>query len=437
MQIFDINNTALTHETKLRNANFFIFAKTALIEPFTLPASIDTIGDRLFGVRSWTATSVSEFMSEEKQKVEAVRAAFAEEIQKFDASYFGSVKVDAAVALAELNTIRIRHTGKKSALAAAKGLVGKVAPEERGEFGQFVQSVGKEINEKLDASEATLKKLIEDAKTERERLDVTIPGRRPATGHLHPLTLLRQRIEDIFVSMGYAIEDDREIETDHYNFDALNIPDGHPARESQDTFYTTDGFALRSQTSTVQIRAMERRGVPIRIIAPGKVFRRDTPDMTHVPMFHQIEGLCVDKGITMAHLKGTVTEWLKRLFGEDTITRFRPSYFPFTEPSAEFDFSCFKCHGSGTVVSGQRSVVSKDQEPITERCRPCKGSGWIELGGSGMVHPNVLKNVGVDPTVYSGFAFGFGLERMAALMYSIDDIRHMFDNDVRFLEQFR
>ncbi len=168
---------------------------------------------------------------------------------------------------------------------------------------------------------------------------------------------------------------------------------------------------------------MERRGVPIRIIAPGKVFRRDTPDMTHVPMFHQIEGLCVDKGITMAHLKGTINEWVKRMFGEDTITRMRPSYFPFTEPSAEFDYSCFKCHGSGQYGG--------------DRCRPCKGSGWIELGGSGMVHPNVLRGVGVDPTVYSGFAFGFGLERMCALMYSLDDIRLMFDNDVRFLEQFR
>jgi phenylalanyl-tRNA synthetase alpha chain len=223
--------------------------------------------------------------------------------------------------------------------------------------------------------------------------------------------------------MGYAIEDDREIETDYYNFDALNIPEGHPARESQDTFYTTDGFALRSQTSTVQIRAMERRGVPIRIIAPGKVFRRDTPDMTHVPMFHQIEGLCVDRGITMAHLKGTVAEWLRRLFGKDTRIRFRPSYFPFTEPSAEFDFSCFKCSGTGTFEGA--------------RCRPCKGSGWIELGGSGMVHPNVLRACNVDPTVYSGFAFGFGLERMCALMYSLDDIRLMFENDVRFLEQFR
>src|SRR5690606_38726121 len=226
----------------------------------------------------------------------------------------------------------------KSELAQSKKLIGKVNAEERGTFGQYVQAVEYEITTRLEAVESRLTDFISKARIERDRLDVTIPGRRPRTGHLHPITLLRQKIEDIFVSMGYAIEDDREIETDHYNFDALNIPEGHPARESQDTFYTTDGFALRSQTSTVQIRAMERRGVPIRIIAPGKVFRRDTPDMTHVPMFHQIEGLCVDKGITMAHLKGTVTEWLKRLFGENTVTRFRPSYFPFTEPSAEFDF---------------------------------------------------------------------------------------------------
>ncbi|HMM79284.1 MAG TPA: phenylalanine--tRNA ligase subunit alpha [Pyrinomonadaceae bacterium] len=359
-------------------------------------------------------------MIEEKETVEAAKAAFDGEFEKF---VDPGVNGDAAARLSELVALRVRHTGKKSALAESKKLIGKVAPEVRGEFGQLVQSVERSIVERLDAAEASLKAAVSEAKTEAERIDVTLPGRRIKRGTLHPITIVRRRIEEIFVSMGYSIEDDREIETDYYNFDALNIPEGHPARESQDTFYTTDGFALRSQTSTVQIRAMERRGVPIRIIAPGKVFRRDTPDMTHVPMFHQIEGLCVDKGITMAHLKGTVTEWLKRLFGEDTITRFRPSYFPFTEPSAEFDFSCFKCHGTGKLEG--------------ERCRPCKGSGWIELGGSGMVHPNVLKAVGVDPTVYSGFAFGFGLERMAALMYSIDDIRHLFDNDLRFLEQFR
>lgn len=330
---------------------------------------------------------------------------------------------DAETKLRDLNELKVRLTGKKSDLSGLKKVIGSIAAENRAAFAQAVQSLEREVNSKLESAEAQLTSRVADLRTELERLDVTIPGRRPRTGHLHPITILRQKIEDIFVSMGYAIEDDREIETDYYNFDALNIPENHPARESQDTFYTTEGFALRSQTSTVQIRAMERRGVPIRIIAPGKVFRRDTPDMTHVPMFHQIEGLCVDKGITMAHLKGTVTEWLKRLFGEDTVTRFRPSYFPFTEPSAEFDFSCFKCRGTGKFEG--------------DRCRPCKGSGWIELGGSGMVHPNVLRACGVDPTVYSGFAFGFGLERMTAMMYSIDDIRHMFENDVRFLEQFR
>jgi len=363
-------------------------------------------------------------MSEARDNVEEVRTAFVHEFARFaDLSLNGIGLSDAETLLREVGEVKIRHTGKKSAIAGTMKLIGKVPPEERGEFGQLVQSVEKQISSSIEAAESKLREFISKARIERERLDVTLPGRRPRTGHLHPITILRQKIEDIFVSMGYAIEDDREIETDYYNFDALNIPEGHPARESQDTFYTTEGFALRSQTSTVQIRAMERRGVPLRILAPGKVFRRDTPDMTHTPMFHQLEGLCVDKGITMAHLKGTVTEWLKRLFGEDTVTRFRPSYFPFTEPSAEFDFSCFKCHGTG-IFEG-------------ERCRPCKGSGWIELGGSGMVHPNVLKACGVGPTVYSGFAFGFGLERMTALMYSIDDIRHMFENDVRFLEQFR
>lgn len=330
---------------------------------------------------------------------------------------------DAEDRMREVNDLRVELTGKKSKVAAFKKEIGKLSDDTKKSFAQAVQNVESKIRETLEKADAKLSRRINELKTERERLDVTIPGHRPSVGHMHPINIVRQKIEDIFVSMGYHIEDDREIETDYYNFDALNIPEDHPARESQDTFYTTTGLALRSQTSTVQIRAMERRGVPIRILAPGKVFRRDTPDMTHVPMFHQLEGLCVDKGITMAHLKGTVTEWLRRLFGEDTKTRFRPSYFPFTEPSAEFDFSCFKCHGTGRIHG--------------ERCRPCKGSGWIELGGSGMVHPNVLRAVNVDPTEYSGFAFGFGLDRMAALMYEIDDIRHLFENDVRFLEQFK
>lgn len=390
-------------------------------------------------------------MDEHKHHVEGIREAFRAKFERFAnlRSSASDLKLATAVSLSkELAEFKTRHTGKKSEIAEAKKLIGRVDPEERGRFGQLVQSVEREITEAIDDVESRLNEYISAAQTERERVDVTLPGRRPRGGHLHPITLVRERIEDIFVSMGYAIEDDREIETDHYNFDALNIPEGHPARESQDTFYTTDGFALRSQTSTVQVRAMERRGAPLRILAPGRVFRRDTPDMTHVPMFHQIEGLCVDKGITMAHLKGTVTEWLRRMYGPETRTRFRPSYFPFTEPSAEFDFSCFVCKGTGTVSSEQPAVGSKEsgeegERPAAQgsriasvRCRPCKGSGWIELGGSGMVHPNVLRACGIDPTVYSGFAFGFGLERMAALMYNIDDIRHMFENDVRFLEQF-
>ncbi|MEJ7622974.1 MAG: phenylalanine--tRNA ligase subunit alpha [Pyrinomonadaceae bacterium] len=360
-------------------------------------------------------------MIEQTSQVASIKEAFERQFERF--ADLRVDDVDPEELYRQVAELKVLHTGKKSAIAGAMKLVGKVAPDERAGFGQFVQSVAGEITSRIESIESRLLEKIAIDKIERERLDVTIPGRRLRTGHLHPITILRQKIEDIFVSMGYTIEDDREIETDYYNFDALNIPVGHPARESQDTFYTTDGFALRSQTSTVQIRAMERRGVPIRIIAPGKVFRRDTPDMTHVPMFHQIEGLCVDRGITMGHLKGTIEEWVHRMFGPDTVTRMRPSYFPFTEPSAEFDYSCFKCAGTGRFAD--------------ERCRPCKGSGWIELGGSGMVHPNVLKACGVDPAEYSGFAFGFGLERMCALMYAIDDIRLMYDNDVRFLEQFR
>jgi len=356
------------------------------------------------------------------QQVEAARKAFEQEFERF-ARFTGyspelaGLDLDGAVveerALAELRT---RHLGKKSELASTKKLIGRVAADERSAFGQLVQATEAALVSAIEQAEQNLKQHIEDARTARESIDVTLPGRRPSYGHRHPITILRERIEDIFVALGYVIEDGREIETDFYNFTALNIPDNHPARGEADTFYTTDGFALRSQTSTVQIHAMQRRGVPIRMIAPGRVFRRDTPDPTHNPMFYQVEGLCVDRGITMAHLKGTVTEFLRRMFGSDTVTRFRPSYFPFTEPSAEFDFSCFKCKGAG--------------------CRICKNSGWIELGGSGMVHPDVLRMVGVDPQVYSGFAFGLGIDRMCALMYELDDIRLLFENDVRFLQQF-
>lgn len=354
--------------------------------------------------------------------VEAARKAFEQEFERFsafavDAAPVSGLRLIEAEAeqraLAELKT---RHLGKKSALAASKKAIGRVASEERASFGQLVQQTEASITDRIELAETTLRNAIQTGREEQERIDVTLPGRRPRRGHLHPITIVRQRIEDIFVGLGYAIEDGREIETDFYNFEALNIPETHPARGVQDTFYTREGFALRSQTSTVQIHAMQRRGAPLRMIAPGRVFRRDTPDPTHNPMFFQVEGLCVDRGISMAHLKGTVAEFLRRMFGPETTTRFRPSYFPFTEPSAEFDFSCFKCGGTG--------------------CRICKQSGWIELGGSGMVHPNVLRAAGVDPEIYSGFAFGLGIDRMCALMYGLDDIRLLFENDVRFLEQF-
>jgi phenylalanyl-tRNA synthetase alpha chain len=348
-----------------------------------------------------------------EQQLEAARKAFEQEFERFVVDSSDWTPTAKQRALADLRT---RHFGKKSELAASKKLIGRVPAEERAAFGQLVLSLVDRYEGMVDKVELELKEQIDEERTARESIDVTQPGTRPRFGHRHPITLLRERLEDVFVALGYAIEDGREIETDFYNFDALNIPQNHPARAWQDTFYTTDGFALRSQTSTVQIHAMQRRGVPVRMIAPGRVFRRDTPDPTHNPMFFQVEGLCVDRGITMAHLKGTVGEFLRRMFGPDTVTRFRPSYFPFTEPSAEFDFSCFKCKGSG--------------------CRICKNSGWIELGGSGMVHPNVLRAVGVDPQEFSGFAFGLGIDRMCALMYELDDIRLLFENDVRFLENF-
>jgi len=324
----------------------------------------------------------------------------------------------AEAARKDLENLRTRMLGKKGEITRLQRMIGGTVVEaHRPIAGQAIQSLNNGIVSALDGAETNLQRFINTLQVERESIDVTMSGRRPRPGHLHPITLMRQRIEDIFVSLGYAVEDDREIETDFYNFDALNIPEGHPARDPQDTFYTTDGFALRSQTSTVQIHAMQRRGAPVRMIAPGRVFRRDTPDPTHNPMFFQVEGLCVDRGITMAHLKGTLAEFVHRLFGPETRTRFRPSYFPFTEPSAEVDYSCFNCAGEG--------------------CRICKWSGWIELGGSGMVHPNVLRGVNVNPEEFTGFAFGLGIDRTCARIYQLDDIRLLFENDVRFLEQFR
>ncbi|HEX8072648.1 MAG TPA: phenylalanine--tRNA ligase subunit alpha [Pyrinomonadaceae bacterium] len=359
--------------------------------------------------------------AKEQMPPDVVRAAFDQDFAPFEPYYQNAGVGERGLAeleadLRRLDELRVRHTGKKSPLAGLRKEIGRKPPEARAAFGQLVTELDNHIVERLNGAQANLKTYIGLLRLERERLDVTLPGRRVRRGHVHPINLVRRRLEDIFVAMGYTVEDGPEIETDFYNFEALNIPAAHPARSVQDTFYTTDGFALRSQTSTVQIHAMQRREPPLRVIAPGKVFRRDTADATHNPMFFQLEGLLVDRGISMAHLKGTVTEFVRRMFGPQTVTRFRPSYFPFTEPSAEFDFSCFKCGGTG--------------------CPLCKQSGWIELGGSGMVHPNVLRAVGIDPDEFSGFAFGFGIDRMCILLYNLDDIRLLFENDVRFLEQF-
>lgn len=318
---------------------------------------------------------------------------------------------------ADATSLRDRWVGRKSGLLTAEmKTLGKLTPDDRREAGQALNELKSYVESEIERIQAGFAAEREAAQLVSERIDVTLPGRVVPTGHLHPITLLRQKIEDIFVSMGYTIEDGPEIETNFYNFDALNIPSNHPARSWQDTFYLNDKLALRSQTSTVQIHAMQKRRPPLRVLAPGRVFRRDTPDATHNPMFYQVEGLLVDRGITLGDLKGTIQEFVHRMFGPETLTRFRPSYFPFVEPGAEIDYSCFKCNGVG--------------------CRVCKGSGWIEMGGSGMVHPSVLRTVGIDPEEFSGFAFGLGLDRLCALMYGLDDIRLLYENDVRFLEQF-
>jgi phenylalanyl-tRNA synthetase alpha chain len=317
---------------------------------------------------------------------------------------------------AAATALRDAWAGRKSALNAEMKTLGKLSPEERKTTGAALNELKNYVESAVEKLQAEFAAKREAEQLIKERIDVTLPGWRIAAGHLHPITLLRHKIEDIFVSMGYEIEDGPEIETNFYNFDALNIPASHPARSPQDTFYLNDHLALRSQTSTMQIHAMRKRRPPLRVAAPGRVFRRDTPDATHNPMFYQVEGLLVDRGITLGDLKGTVEEFVRRLFGPETRTRFRPSYFPFVEPGAEIDYRCFKCGGGG--------------------CRVCKGSGWIEMGGSGMVHPNVLRIVDIDPEEFSGFAFGLGLDRLCALMYGLDDIRLLYENDVRFLEQF-
>ena len=317
---------------------------------------------------------------------------------------------------ANLEQIKIKYLGKKGELTAVLRGMGALSPEERPLVGQLANEIRAQIEEAIAekatlAQAAALEKQLKD-----EKLDVTMPATPVASGHIHPLTQVQRHLEDIFIGMGFSIVEGPEVELDYYNFQALNIPENHPARDTQDTFYISDNILLRSQTSPVQVRTMEHMKPPIRIISPGRVYRSDALDSTHSPLFHQLEGLVVDKGITMGDLKGTLEIFAKKMFGESTRIRFRPHHFPFPEPSAEVDVSCYVCGGKG--------------------CRLCKGEGWIEILGAGMVHPFVLSNCGIDPEEYSGFAFGLGIERIAMKAYSVDDIRLFYENDQRFLEQF-
>ena len=321
-------------------------------------------------------------------------------------------------AAADLEALRVKYLGKKGELTAVLKQMGGLSAELRPVMGQMANEVRAAVEKAIESQSAILAEKALEAKLEAETVDVTIPGKKVELGHKHPMYTALDEFKEIFINMGFEIFDGPEIEQEDYNFTKLNTPDDHPAREWSDTFYLTEDshILLRTQTSPMQIRAMEEHGVPIRMISPGRVYRKDEVDATHSPMFHQIEGLVVDKGITMADLKGTLNAVIREIYGSGTQTRFRPHHFPFTEPSCEVDIQCHKCGGKG--------------------CPTCKGEGWIEVLGAGMVHPKVLRNCGIDPDVYSGFAFGFGLERMAMGRFKISDLRLIFENDIRFLEQF-
>lgn len=338
-----------------------------------------------------------------KQALEKIELAAKAELEKITES-------------AELEALRIKFLGKKGELTAILKQMAGLSAEERPIIGQLANRVRSDIEEAVTAKAAQLKAAASERKLREERIDVTLPGKAPALGKLHPMDVVMHEIEDIFIGMGFDIAEGPEVEYDYYNFEALNLPPDHPARDTQDTFYITDNILLRTQTSSVQIHVMENQKPPIRIISPGRVYRSDAVDATHSPIFHQIEGLVVDKGITMANLVGTLDMLMKRLYGDDCKIRLRPHHFPFTEPSAEVDVLCFNCGGKG--------------------CGMCKGEGYVELLGAGMVHPKVLANCGIDPEVYSGFAFGLGLERVVMRKYGINDMRLLYENDLRFLEQF-
>ena len=324
--------------------------------------------------------------------------------------------IKSATSEQEIEALRIRFLGKKGELTAILKQMGGVSPEERPIIGQLANEVRSYIENEIATISTQLKSLAASKKLENETIDVTMPGNAVTLGQKHPLNIVLDEIKEIFLGMGFDVVDGPEVELDYYNFEALNIPKDHPARDTQDTFYITENILLRTQTSPVQVRVMEKQKPPIRVISPGRVYRSDAVDATHSPVFHQIGGLVVDKGITMGDLKGTLEDFAKRLYGEDSVFRFRPHHFPFTEPSAEMDTMCFNCGGKG--------------------CRLCKGEGWIEILGCGMVHPKVLEMAGIDPTVYQGFAFGVGLERIAMLKYDINDLRLFYENDVKFLKQF-
>ena len=325
-------------------------------------------------------------------------------------------KLAANVDRKKLEEFRVQMLGKKSRFTELLHSLGKMPPEERREMGQMINRARQEIETALEARITAANAASRQEKLQTERIDITMPGRQAPKGGLHPLNVVLADFIDIFQSMGFDVVDGPEIETDYYNFEALNVPAEHPARDMQDTFYITDTLLLRTQTSAAQIRVMETRRPPIRMICPGRVFRADEVDATHSPVFHQVEGLVVDKGVTMCDLKGVLEQFAHEIYGPETKVRFRPSFFPFTEPSVEVDVSCAACGGAG--------------------CRICKGVGWIEILGAGMVHPRVLAGCGIDPEEYAGFAFGIGLDRLTTTRYKISDIRLLFENDKRFLEQF-
>jgi phenylalanyl-tRNA synthetase alpha chain len=338
-----------------------------------------------------------------KEKLEQIRIAAGKELQN-------------ALGLANIEEIRVKYLGKKGELTSVLRSMGSLDAEERPIVGQLANKVRSFIESEIDERKSVLAEKEKTEKLKNEVIDVTMPGRRNHVAKLHPLTKVLNEVTDIFLGMGFSIAEGPDVELDYYNFEALNIPADHPARDTQDTFYITDKILLRTQTSPVQVRVMEKTKPPIRIISPGRVFRSDAVDATHSPVFHQIEGLVIDKGVTMADLKGTLESFAKKLYGADAKIRLRPHHFPFTEPSAEVDVSCFVCGGEG--------------------CSVCKGEGWIEILGAGMVHPKVLEECGIDTEVYSGFAFGLGLERIVMRRYNIDDLRLFFENDVKFLNQF-